>query len=161
VLEVNGNPWDQYQLDGQRIKFTELPPFGSKVQVTYRYGVEGVFTDTLSLDKPPVDETLSVVLENEVLPRERYIFDSSSGIVQLKEAPPEGAVVRVSYRSKTQLGEVFFVGAGEIIPDSLKVTVDDQAPGGVTYDPKAGEVKISPPPAPQAKVVVTLRRLKT
>ncbi len=161
ALEVNGVPWDRYQLEGQRIKFTEPPPFGSKVQVTYRYGVEGVFTDTVNLEKPPVDDTLSVVLENQVLPGDRYVFDSSTATIQFKEAPPEGAVVRVSYRGKAPLGELFFVGSGEIVPDSLKVTVDDQPHGGVAFDPTSGEVKISPPPAPQAKVVVTLKRLKS
>ena len=51
-ITVDGQDWTKYTLDGKHVKFTDVPPFGSKIDVSFKVGADGQLSSVVKLDKP-------------------------------------------------------------------------------------------------------------
>lgn len=157
-VSVDGVTWNGFGVQGRQVIFQEIPPFGSRVKVSYLYGQEGVYGKLLDLGQVPIDKSLSVLVEDEVLKEDQFRFDSQTKSVELMSMPPEGTRVRAKFVAAAGLRKVFPVGSGEFVPGSLRVWVDDVEMAGYQFDPASGDLALPSAPQPGAKITVKLAR---
>ena len=155
---VDKQNWDKFVLEGQTVKFTQPPPFGSKVEVTYRHGAEGELVKTFPLDKVPVSDSIYVDVSGAKIAPGTYRWDENLKKVVFDVAPTERAEVKITYKEKIELKNTFDVGKN-VNPETLVVLVDDVVMKDVSYDAKTGLLKISPTPPESAKIKVSYQGL--
>lgn len=155
---VDGQPWSKFEVVGKVVKFTEVPPLGSKVEVGYRYGREGDLRTEFELEKPAVEGSIKVLVDGEELPADQISYDAEAGVVRLEEAPSERAKVDIQYQERVELNDSYDIGKG-FDPATVQVWVNDQ-PAKASYDAGTGKVKVSPTPAAEAKVKIAYHAAK-
>jgi hypothetical protein len=155
---VDKQNWDKFVLEGQTVKFTQPPPFGSKVEVTYRHGAEGELVKTFPLDKVPVSDSIYVDVSGAKIAPGTYRWDDNLKKVVFDVAPTERAEVKITYKEKIELKNTFDVGKN-VNPETLVVLVNDVVMKDVSYDAKTGMLKISPTPPESAKIKVSYQGL--
>ena len=152
-ITVDGKAWDKYLLDASKVKFTEAPPFGSKVEVGYSFGKAGDLRSDFPLDKQPVDGSFAVTVDGNPVDASTYNWDKATKRLKFTAAPPEKSAIVVDYKEQTTLGNVFDLGLG-IEPSTIEVTVDAVDSEGASYDPATGKLTITPTPTEGVQIHV-------
>jgi len=151
---VDNQNWDKFLLEGQIVKFTEPPPFGSKVIVNYRHGKQGDLVTTFPLDKVPVSDSIYVDVAGTKIAPATYRWDDNLKKVVFDVAPTERADVKITYKEKVELKNEFLVGPN-VNPQTLVVLVNDAQMKDVSYDSVTGMIKITPTPPESASIKVS------
>ncbi len=154
-ITANGQPWDKFEVTGKHVRFTEPPPFGTKVEVAYKFGASGDLAKDFSLDKLPVDGSVRAKVNGEDLEPTAYKWDATTKKVSFLDPPTERAEIKFEYKESTKLKSVFVIGSKTLDERTLRVTVDGLAATGVTYDAVNGAVTITPAPVEAAKIKVS------
>ena len=155
---VDKQNWDKFVLEGQIVKFTQPPPFGSKVEVTYRHGAQGDLVNTFPLDKVPVSDSIYVDVAGTKVAPGTYRWDDNLKKVVFDVAPTERADVKITYKEKIELKSEFDMGKN-VDPKTLVVLVNDVVMKDVSYDAKTGMLKITPTPPESASIKVSYQGL--
>ena len=151
---VDNQNWDKFSLEGQTVKFTQPPPFGSKVVVNYRHGKQGDMINTFPLDKEPVSDSIYVDVAGTKIAPSTYRWDDNLKKVVFDVAPTERADVKITYKEKVALKSEFDVGVN-VDAKTLVVLVNDVVMKDISYDSKTGMLKISPTPPESAAIKVS------
>ncbi len=151
---VDNRNWDKFLVDGKMVKFTQPPPFGSKVVVTYRHGKQGDLVKTFPLDKVPVADSIYVDVAGTKVTPGTYRWDDNLKKVVFDVAPTERADVKITYKEKIELKSEFDVGTN-VDAKTLVVLVNDLVMKDVSYNSKTGMLKISPTPPESASIKVS------
>jgi hypothetical protein len=155
---VDNQNWDKFVLEGQTVKFTQPPPFGSKVVVNYRHGKEGDLLKTFPLEKVPVSDSIYVDVAGTKVTPGTYRWDDNLKKVVFDVAPTERAAVKITYKEKVALKNEFLIGMN-VNTKTLVVLVNDVVIKDVTYDSKTGMIKIAPTPTEGASIKVSYQAL--
>jgi hypothetical protein len=155
---VDEQVWDKFVLEGQTLKFTQPPPFGSKVEVTYRHGAQGDLVKTFPLDKEPVSGSIYVDVAGTKMAPGTYRWDDSLKKVVFDTAPTERAEVKITYKEKTELKSEFDMGK-DVDPKTIVVLVDDVVMKDISYNEKTAMLKITPTPPENASIKVSYQRM--
>lgn len=158
-ITVDGQIWDKFTLEGRHVKFTEVPPFGAKVDVSYRHGKEGELATGFPLEKAPIHDSIAVEVGGVKMEPGSYRWDDQLKKVVLTTAPGERSEVKFTYKEAIALNERFDIGKNAD-QATVAVTVDGQPVRGFTYDAPSGILTIRPAPAELAKIVVTFKEVK-
>lgn len=153
---VDGKNWDKFALEGLKIRFSEPPPFGSKVDVSYRHGKEGELANSFPLEKTPISESVAVEVAGSQVAPGTYRWDDTLKKIVFDTPPGERAAIKFTYKEKTVLGNEFDLGLG-LDPETLVVLVNNQAVTDFTYDQKTGLIKINPVPPESAQIKVSFK----
>lgn len=157
---VNGSEWTKYTLEDKKVRFSEPPPFGAKVQVSYRHGAAGELNTAFPLEEAPVDGSFEIKVDGEPLTESGYRWNPSTQKLELENPPAERATVEIGYKKKVPLKTFFDIKANDADPLSLSVVVGDKPVKGFKYDAKAGTVTLAEPPEALAKVVISFKRIR-
>jgi hypothetical protein len=156
---VDGKNWDKFTLEGQKVKFSEPPPFGSKVEVSYRHGREGELAKSFPLEKAPVADSIYVEVGGAKIAPGTYRWDDTLKKVVFDDAPGERAEVKFTYKENVALNNVYDIGP-DVDVRTLSVLVNDQAVKDFVYDAKTGRLTINPPPAELAKIKISFKQVR-
>lgn len=157
VITADGSPWTKFELSGKHVKFTEPPPFGAKMEVSYKFGASGDQQTEFFLDKVPVEGSVSVKVNGQVLDASAFKVDAVKKTVTLTEAPAERADVVFDYKEVAPLKSQFVIDSKTVDPASLVVKVNERAmaASGVQYDAATATVTLNPAPPAGAIVKVS------
>lgn len=153
---VDGKNWDKFTMEGLKIKFSEPPPFASKVEVSYRHGKEGELANSFSLEKTPVSESVLVEVAGTKVAPGTYHWDDTLKKVVFDTPPGERAAIKFSYKEKVELNNTFDIGPGAD-PRTLVVLVNNKPAADASYDDKTGLVKINPAPPELASIKISFQ----
>src|SRR5690606_17018985 len=123
--------WDKFTLEGALVRFSEPPPFGSKVEVKYKHGAEGAIEEAFELEKDAVEDGLVVTVDGKSLSPGEYVFNEAENRIEFKEPPPEKAKIEVKYKEEIELLNEFEIGTN-VRSDSIKAYVDGKRVKGIT-----------------------------
>lgn len=138
ILEVKvGNDQTQtvitsgFTISGNKLVLDPIYAASEKLYIRYSYGNVPMF-NSIQLSQTPDLATLSVTYDG--VPTKNYTYTDAAKTLTLDPAPVENAKVLVTYRRFTQaLASSFSVGALDVIPETLKVTVDGILSAKVNY----------------------------
>jgi hypothetical protein len=140
--------WTGFTVTGNVLTFTNIPPQGSKIKVSYNYG--GIpTTKRFALGERPADGTLKVFVNSSLVAGSMYTLGSDN-VVEFNTAPADNAKIKMEFLKNTPLKDEFTIG---------KVALHEVSVGGVvttdyTYDYDAGILKFSKPPVDKAAIVI-------
>lgn len=153
---VDGQKWDKFELAGKNIKFSQPPPIGAKVEVSYRFGAEGEVRSSFKLPKPPAAGSVQVKVNGTAIAADELTVDATSGTITLKTSPAERTTIEIQYQELVTLKDQFQIGTGHD-PATVKVWVNGNAANG-KYQSDTGIVVVEPAPPADAKIKISYSR---
>jgi hypothetical protein len=163
-ITVDGKDWTKFTLEGRLVKFTEAPPFGAKVQVSYRHGKAGDLDNAFPLEKAPVDGSFKVVVDGKEVPADGWQWNPTTKRIELKAPPAERAQIEIVYQVKIDLNDTYDIGKTADSKTLIAlVTVGKEQPQVwkiASYDAATGLVKLSPAPPPKAPVEISFKEIE-
>lgn len=155
-MTVGGQPWTKFTLTGTVVHFTETPPKGSAIAVTYKSGAAGLVTNEFDLPSVPVDG--SVTAKVGTTSAGTVIWDPAKKKAVFSQLPPEGSVITINYQESGTLKDTFLIAPGAD-PGHVRVAVSGKAvpPNDFTYDGATGAIKFKVIPPAGAKIDVSWR----
>jgi hypothetical protein len=156
-IKVDGQEWSKFVLEGQKVRFTEPPPFGAKVDVSYKHGA-GQPVTSFKLEKTPLADSVKVSVNGTPV-TSGYTWNAADNRLEFATPPPEKAAIKIDYKEAAGLASEFPLGLG-VDPASIQVTVAGAAAPDFAYDPVTGVLHVSPPPPEAAVVKVSYYEVK-
>jgi hypothetical protein len=156
-IKVDGQDWTKFTLVGQQVKFTEPPPYGSKVDVSYKYGANGEPQKQFKIAQPAVGKSIKVTV-NGVEVKDGYTWDEKLNRVEFATPPAEKADIRIEYKEKDGLEEYFEI-SNKVDPATVRVFVNGQVESNFEYVKEKKAVRINPPPPESASIKITFVEL--
>lgn len=154
-ITVDGKDWTKFTLEGKHVKFTDVPPFGSKVEVAYKVGADGQVSSEVKLTDKAASGKMTVKVDGQVADPSTYTYDEASNAITFASEPAEKAKIEVSYQKQVKLANTFNLGLG-VREDTIEVTVNGED-AEFAYDRSTGMIEITPTPPAEAKIVVTYK----
>ncbi len=159
VITVNGQPWTQYTLNGLVVHFTQAPPAGAPVRVSYRSGAAGIVTNRFDLPDAPLEGSIIAQVGGATIPG--VTWDQATRKVVFPTNPPDGSNIIVTYKEASMLVDSFLI-AQNTDARYLSVKVNGQTvPANLyTYDGSSGAVKFKTAPGEGQTIVIQWRGKK-
>lgn len=144
-----------YTITGNKVVLDQASSDGkTMLVVTYSYGGVAKF-DSVTLDKFPDEETISVSIDGSVLDRSAWVFDPATRVLAFTSRPPERAAIQVDYKEKVTWRTSFNVGRKDLVAGTIKVAINGvSASGGWMWDDNAGTIVFDAPPVEGASITV-------
>lgn len=156
-IKVDGNDWSKFTLEGKTVRFSEPPPFGAKIEVSYRHGKEGDLDTAFTLEKAPVPGTFHVNVDGQPLPNDEYTWNDATKKVELKNPPAERANIDIVYQEQVPLKDTFDIGT-DVNPETLLVVVNNKdILKIVKYDAVSGIITVAPPPPAKSHIDISFK----
>lgn len=154
VITVNGQPWTQYTLNGLVVHFTQLPPAGAPVRVSYRSGAAGVVTNKFDLPEIPLNGSIIAQVGGATVPG--VTWDEPNRKVVFPSNPPDGSNIIVTYKVDSALVDTFLIAQNA---KNVNVKLNGQVvpAAAYTYDSSTGAVKFKTAPAEGQGIVIEWR----
>jgi hypothetical protein len=149
---VDGSIFDQFTLEDKLVKFTEAPPFGSKVEFAYRHGNEGEIKADFDI-KDAHSAPLEVTVDGTAVAESNYTWDDQAKKLVFIEEPSDKSEIKIKYKKEAKLKSEFDIGKG-VKKGTLTVTVDGKETP-YTYEETTGTIAFNPPPPEAAKIKAT------
>jgi hypothetical protein len=145
VVKVNGVAQTAgFTLAGRVLTFTEIPPAGATVEVSYSVGAKPILT-RFPLDERPALDTLQVMVNGNLADKSAYSVDAATSELVFKAAPADDAVVGVNFRKDIPLLKDFPLGA-PVRAGTLVLTVDGAPATAYALDAQNVVHFTTPPP---------------
>lgn len=156
-ITVDGQDWTDFTLTDRQVKFTKVPPFGSKVDVAYKHGADGTLTSEFKLDKKPALDSIEVTIDGQVQAPGSYSWNDAEQRIEFTDKPGERAEISFNYKAVVPLKDTFSIGK-DALPETIDAWVDGQRVTGITYDQAAGNVVFDAAPAAEANIKISFKR---
>ncbi|MGE0173576.1 MAG: hypothetical protein AB7T49_12335 [Oligoflexales bacterium] len=134
-----------YTQMGTTVTFSEAPPVGSSIRMSYVVGKKGEIKSQFALDEKPAGGTLQVLLNGAAVGSGAYSVGSDN-VLTFATVPPEGAQIKVMFRKDMPLLKDFNVEAG-LDGAYVVVKVNAVETNDYTYSAATGVVSFNNPPA--------------
>lgn len=155
---VDGNPWEQYTVEGQEVVFSEIPPALSEITLDYTYGSEGELIAELPLEHPPVDGSISISINGDKLATTEYEYSKDDNKIVFQDQMPDLAAINLDYEIQADLPDTFPVHQ-KAITDSFKVDVEgENFETEITHDEDNHTITLDPAPPPGAAFDIIYKR---
>ena len=159
VITVNGQPWTQYTLNGLVVHFTQAPPAGAPVRVSYRSGAAGIVTNRFDLPEAPLEGSIIAQVNGATVAG--VTWDQASRKVVFPTNPPDGSNIVVTYKEASLLVDNFLIAQNtDARYVSVKVNGQTVPANLYTYDRSSGAVKFKTAPAEGQTIVIQWRGSK-
>lgn len=143
-----------WNLVGQTLTFTNIPPASAKIKVSYTTGSTPIKT-RFALGQVPALATLSVKINGVVANASTYSLDAATGELVFAAPPPESAEIAINFRANTPLLTEFDL-ANKMEPVSIAVKINGTATSDFMVNSN-GKLKFTQPPPDTAKIDVTYK----
>jgi hypothetical protein len=151
---VDGSIYSKWTLEGNKVTFTEPPPFGTSVEFAYRHGKEGEIVSDFKVGDEVTGDPVAIEVDGSQVSDSDYQWDPATGQVVFNNAPADQTAVTVKYKKSVPLKREFDIGTS-VHPKTLKVTFDGAKTKAFIYDKSSGMIVFDPEPPELTKIVVT------
>jgi hypothetical protein len=156
TLAINGvAKTTGYEIIGDVLRFTELPPEAATIDVRYTVGAVP-YQNRYPLGEKPGPGTLRVRFDGQMVSDSGYDVEEKTNDLVFKTMPPTSADIKVDFLKDLPLLKTFDLAA-TIKTGSLKVKINDQESTAFTY--ADGKITMSTAPADAAVVIATFEKL--
>jgi hypothetical protein len=143
-----------YTVAATTITFSEAPPVGSTVRVSYVVGKKGEVKTQFALDEKPADGTLQVLVNGATVDPSTYTVGSAPEYyLTFAAAPADGSTIKAMFRSDTALVKDFEVEPS-LDPNYIVVKINTVETKDYTYSASTGFVTFAAAPIDAAIVRV-------
>ncbi|MGE0174530.1 MAG: hypothetical protein AB7T49_17175 [Oligoflexales bacterium] len=140
--------WTGFTVSGNVLTFTQIPPEGSTIKVSYQYGSITI-TKRFDLGEKPADGTLQVMVDGVGVGDTSYTLGADN-VIEFGTAPAANAVVKASFKSDVPFLKEFDIGPVGIVD----VKVDGVSTTDYTYDAITGKITFGTAPNEGAAITV-------
>ncbi|MCX6118734.1 MAG: hypothetical protein NT027_14430 [Proteobacteria bacterium] len=156
-VNVNGQLWPHYNLNGKVVNFTQTPPQGAAITVSYVSGAAGIVESKFALPSTPVPGSISAKINGQAAAGQINWDDSSKSAV-FATLPVEGSDIEITYKENTPLLTVFEI-APNAMTEHVQVTVNGVAlkTSEFEYNSVKGSVTLKVAPAEGARIDIAWR----
>ena len=125
--------------------------------VTYSSGGVAKF-DSVTLNKIPDDNTISVVIDGVALDPSSWTYDPATRVLRFTARPADASVINVRYKEKTAWRNQFSLWRSDVVSASVGVAVNHVAMvGGWTFNAQTGTVTFADYPPEGATIGISYR----
>lgn len=158
-LTIDGKKVNNFSVSGKTLTILDaLSAQNGTLQVSYKHDPVPMLK-AFAPDQSYDPETFEVYVNGNALPSTGFTFNSKSGLVELKDTPPERAAVKIRYRENIPLRKVFQY-TQDFVDGSLEVKVDGVTIQGFKYDSATKTITLDKAPR-DAQVVNMAYELPT
>jgi hypothetical protein len=156
TLTINGvAKTTGFEIVGDILRFTELPPEGATIDVRYIVGAVP-YQNRYPLDEKPGPGTLKVRFDGVMVSESGYEVEENTNTLVFKTMPPASADIKVDFLKDLPLIKTFDLAA-TIKTGSLKVKVDGKE--SIAFNYADGKITMATAPTDAAILVANFEKL--